>query len=420
MRTHLRTVAAVARWLADWIASRWPRIPLIRVVTVFGWSVLIGSTFALVAGRALGWSELLLAAAVGYTALLLCSVFTLGRTSLRVVIAPAKRRTRAGADIPIEIRSTNIGRRSMVPVQLEVTVDGWPKPFGLPRLAPGGPAHVDQLTLTGRPRGIVTVGPAVTVRGDPLGLLARRVRWADPVEIYVHPLTVRLTPFGAGLLRDLEGQTTNDVSMSDLAFHTLREYVPGDDRRFIHWRSSAKVGSTGAATKLLVRQFRDTRRTHVLVIVDGDQSAYAEPDELETAISAGASVAVCAIDDGLETTALIADQWRRRDVRTGQTMHRVLDTCARAATGRESLPQMVAEAAAIAPDATFALIVTGSRPTFGALRRIAGQLPTQVSTIAMRVDPASRSLVAGTGPVTLLTLRQLTDLPHLLRRGESA
>ena len=56
--------------------------------------------------------------------------------------------------------------------------------------------------------------------------------------------------------------------MSDLAFHALREYQPGDDRRYIHWRSSAKAG------RLLVRQFLDTRRSHVTVIVDPDPEQY--------------------------------------------------------------------------------------------------------------------------------------------------
>jgi uncharacterized protein (DUF58 family) len=402
------------------IGRMWVRIPVLSAVTAYGWTVLVAAAAVGLAGRRLGWSEMVLGGIFGLATVLLCAVFTVGRTSMRVAISPAKRRAVAGADVPIEIRATNIGKRRMLPVRLEVTVDGWPMSFALPSLPVAGQGHPEMFTLSGRPRGIVTVGPAVTVRGDPLGLLARRVRWADPVEVYVHPLTVRLTPFGAGLLRDLEGQTTNDVSMSDLAFHTLREYVPGDDRRYIHWRSSAKVGSASGSAKLLVRQFRDTRRTHVLVIVDGDSNAYADPEEFETAISAGASVAACAIDEDLETTVLIADQWRRRESRQRQSKHRVLDTCARAQLGRNSLAQLVSSAADLAPDATFALLATGSRPTFGLLRKVAGQLPSQVSTLAIRVDPHSRSLVAATGSPTLLTLRQLDDLPSLIRKGEVA
>ena len=102
------------------------------------------------------------------------------------------------------------------------------------------------------------------MRGDPLGLVRRTVRWTDVTELFVHPRTVSLESLGAGLLRDLEGETTQDLSMSDLAFHALREYQPGDDRRYIHWRSSAKAG------RLLVRQFLDTRRSHLSVVVDTD------------------------------------------------------------------------------------------------------------------------------------------------------
>ena len=34
-----------------------------------------------------------------------------------------------------------------------------------------------------------------------------------------------------GVLRDIEGAVTQDLSSSDVAFHALRDYVPGDDRR---------------------------------------------------------------------------------------------------------------------------------------------------------------------------------------------
>ena len=66
--------------------------------------------------------------------------------------------------------------------------------------------------------------------------------------------------------------------MSDLAFHALRDYQPGDDRRYIHWRSSAKAG------RFLVRQFLDTRRSHVAVVVDSEAANYTDPDEFELAI----------------------------------------------------------------------------------------------------------------------------------------
>ena len=82
--------------------------------------------------------------------------------------------------------------------------------------------------------------------------------------------------------------------MSDLAFHALREYVPGDDLRRVHWRSSAK------ADTLLVRQYHESRSMHAAVVVDDDPRSYASADELETAISVGASLAIRAMTDGFD------------------------------------------------------------------------------------------------------------------------
>ena len=79
-------------------------------------------------------------------------------------------------------------------------------------------------------------------------IFSRDVAWTPVREMLVRPPMVPLDSLGAGLLRDLEGVSTDAVSQSDLAFHALREYVPGDDLRHVHWRSSAKAMASDGET----------------------------------------------------------------------------------------------------------------------------------------------------------------------------
>jgi len=48
----------------------------------------------------------------------------------------------------------------------------------------------------------------------------------------------------AGRARDLDGPTFDSSPQGSAAFHTLRDYVPGDERRHIHWRSTARTDPT--------------------------------------------------------------------------------------------------------------------------------------------------------------------------------
>ena len=123
---------------------------------------------------------------------------------------------------------------------LELPVGAAVHRYGVPSLAAGG-SHEETFTVRTERRGVIAVGPATTRRGDPLGSSRRDVEWTGVTEIFVRPPMVPLESLGAGLLRDLEGVTTDAISQSDLAFHALREYVPGDDLRHVHWRSSAKA-----------------------------------------------------------------------------------------------------------------------------------------------------------------------------------
>ncbi len=101
-------------------------------------------------------------------------------------------------------------------------------------------------------------------------------------------------------------------SASDIAFHTLRQYEPGDDRRYVHWLTSARVG------ELMVRQFIDTRRTNVAVVVDGTRTAYADDDEFEVAVSVGASLGVRILLDDQELSMVVGGE--RIPTATGNAM----------------------------------------------------------------------------------------------------
>src|SRR5690606_26407538 len=121
---------------------------------------------------------------------------------------------------------------------------------------------------------------------------------ADSELLYVHPRTVRIESTAAGLVRDLEGKTVKKLSDNDVAFHALREYVPGDDRRYIHWKSTARTGT------LMVRQFEETRRSHMLVALSTRLDDYASDEEFEAAVSVAASLGVQTLSEGHALTAV--------------------------------------------------------------------------------------------------------------------
>ncbi|HEX6359206.1 DUF58 domain-containing protein [Actinophytocola sp.] len=411
VRFRVTATDALARGRAAWgvHAPALRRVP----VTPSGWLVLAASLAAWYAGARLGWLELVLVAATGLIALLLCTGLVVGRMALSVTAAPERDRVVVGRSTRCHVVVTNRARRRMLPIEVELPIGGRaPATFDVPALAAGGTFAADVELLTDR-RAVIPVGPATTVRGDPLGLLRRSVSWSEVCEVFVHPVTTPLEPLGAGLLRDLDGYTTNDMSMSDLAFHTLRDYAPGDDRRHIHWRSSAKLGAARPAGTFLVRQFLDTRRAHLTVLVDGDGGAYGDVDDFETAVSVGASVVLRAVEDEIDTTLLVADQL----VHKGGA-RRSLDACSRAGQTTASLADLATRGVLVAPDATIALFVTGSAPSFAALTRVAARFQPEVRTFAVRVDPtAPTASVAGSAALTVLTLRSLTDLPALLSGG---
>ncbi len=125
-------------------------------------------------------------------------------------------------------------------------------------------------------------GVRVTTR-FPFGVFLKAGRVMLDDEVLVFPA---VGPASPALLRRLGG-TGAAVSRrrgrgSDL--HNLRDYLPGDDPRHIHWPSSAK------AQTLTVREMEAETTSDTRIVLEG--SGHRDPARLEAALSEAASLAV--------------------------------------------------------------------------------------------------------------------------------
>ncbi len=381
---------------------------LLGVINPIGWVVLgLGLLLAVVAAVA-AWREVAVLAAACLLLVALAVPFLVGRTSVRVDLRLQPERVVAGDSVAASIAVTNVAPRRLLPTTLEVPVGPVLHRYAVPALAAGG-TNEENLTIRTERRGVIAVGPVVTRRGDPLGICSVDVEWTGVTEIMVRPPMVPLEALGAGLLRDLEGVSTDALSQSDLAFHTLREYSPGDDLRHVHWRSSAKAMAAGGEAALLVRQYLDTRRSHATVVVDDDVASWAGSDDFETAMSVAASIIRRSILDEFDVSFACGHR-----ASTGANGHIALDALCRAETGDVGLVRTAQRVAAAAPDTSVVFLLTGSRAPFQALQRAAAAFPPEVRRFALVVDPSAKATVTEVAGLPVLHVPAKEDAPALL------
>ena len=379
------------------------------VVKPVGWLVLGLGLGALVVATFTLWRELAVLGTACLALLVLALPFLLGRTSVTVDLRLQPERVAAGESVAAGVLVVNRAASRLVPTTLEVPVGSTVHRYGISSLAPGA-AHEESFTIRTERRGVIPVGPAMTRRGDPVGLLSRDVVWTPVREVLVRPPLVPMESLGAGLLRDLEGVSTDAVSQSDLAFHALREYVPGDDLRHIHWRSSAKVMASTGESALLVRQYLDTRRSHATIVVDDRISSWDDPEDFETAMTVAASIAVRAVLDEFDVSFVCGAH-----ASSGSDGHLALDAVCRAELGDRGLVESGRQASTLAPDTSLAFLVGGSGTAFTDLLRSAAAFPPEVRRFGVVVAPDGISRVTETGGLPVLHLAAKEDLGGLLR-----
>ncbi|WP_344925418.1 DUF58 domain-containing protein, partial [Streptosporangium carneum] len=216
-----------------------------------GTAVTLGGAVLLAAGLAGGYPGLAgvgaAAQAVVVLAVVLVSVPV--RLGGRRTVTPDRVTVNTGAVADLEIR--NAGRLPTGWVEVKDLVDGAPSRVAVPPLAPGATARVEYALATPR-RGLLTLGPLLLERRDPLGLARRTERAGSPARLWVRPRVHPLRPSAVGSAPDVEGPLDDRAPRGTTTFASLREYRPGDDPRQIHWRSTARSGS------LIVRERVDT------------------------------------------------------------------------------------------------------------------------------------------------------------------
>jgi len=389
--------------------------PRAAVLSSAGWFALALAVGMLVAGYSLGWQELTVIGLTVLVGLAFSAVFLIGRTTYGVRVELSPPRVVVGQRALGRLVITNVGTKPVLTARMELPVGAGRAEFGIPGLKPGE-EHDELFAVPTNRRAVIVTGPAISVRGDQLGLLRRTVRWTDPLDLFVHPLTTPLAPSAAGLVRDLEGQVTKKITDSDLSFHALRSYEPGDDRRYVHWRTSARlIQQTGDPMNLMVRQFEETRRSQLTILQSESSTFYADDEEFELAVSVSASLAAQVIRDG--TALNVVTESRRLHTYSTSAM---LDDCCRMSLS----PRLGSDAREFARRATRRLpapsvlfIVAGSKMMTGDYLKIEALFPADTTVIAFHIELGADAALKQVAGVKIATVGALRDLPKIVGRA---
>ncbi|OAA25214.1 hypothetical protein UG55_102435 [Frankia sp. EI5c] len=331
------------------------------MITRSGWGVLAGSAVLLAGGLALGYPALVALAVAGAVALVAAAGWMTARPRVRITRRIEPARITEGGEARGLLAVTNLGPRRCPPFLAVELVGGRRVRVAVPSLAPAETREVAYLLPTDR-RGVFPVGPLTIGHSDPLGLFHAARSYPSRSQLVVQPRPERVLPPPTGRSRETDGRTSAAAPSGGVAFHSLREYVRGDDLRLVHWPSSARTGT------LMIRHNVVPHEPRVVVVLDTSAEPYTD-DSFEEAVRVAASLTVAAFDGGfpveVRTTAgahLVAERGRSQ---RGELLD--LFAAAHRGAGDPGLPVLVG--LGLANDGAALGVVTGV-PAPAALRAI--------------------------------------------------
>ncbi|RJP27724.1 MAG: DUF58 domain-containing protein [Actinobacteria bacterium] len=156
------------------------------------------------------------------------------------------------------------------------------EPYRERRIAVGSLAAGERTTLRYGAicyrRGVFDIGPLEVRREFPLGLFKNRRIFGERcvIKIYPHLYPNRGFHLLTGGTRERVGLNTIDKSGLSNDFFGVREYRPGDSRRLIHWKSTARQGA------LMVKELEMPAELDLTAVIDLDGAAWAGDDKYNT------------------------------------------------------------------------------------------------------------------------------------------
>lgn len=414
------------------------------VLTAAGWFSIALVVLWWPLGSTLRWVEFAVAGFVALLLLLFALPFLIGGQNYTVHFEPdstADIRIVTGEAFETTVVVENSSSRLEMPGQLESSFGDQHLVIRVPLLGAFG-VYRHTLRRTDLKRGKYVISWR-SIRKDPLSLVRREVPFGIEDEephdktVWVHPKTAKVGSPLRGIIKDLEGNPSAQLVDSDTSFHAIREYRAGDSSRHIHWASTAKIGKIG---EFMVRQFQETRRSRVVLILASHASEFEKTgsgkelnDEFELAVSALGSIGYQALRDGRTVTAVMgrpktgdstvmgrgATKASIRELKA-TSKFKLLDSLSEVQlsdrASQRQLKEISLRVGQTFHDVSLVVMFCGSTVTDHQLRAARQNLPKGIGVLAVIADPNGTQSMRTIDKMKVATITSLDQISSAIKR----
>lgn len=326
--------------------------------------VVTSAAFLAIAALALGARQLYFMAAVMFALPMVAYVFCVVGAGGLDWEREATERAFEGDTVRVCLRIRNRGRLPRFFLWLSDAVPEWLSTNGSPEfvvqtLWPGDSVDATYEAVAEK-RGVYALGPVSTLVTDPLGLFSIWRHHEVPGEMVIYPRPVPLSSadiMGSHALGLTDAQRLAAAGAGS-DFYGIRDYRPGDERRRIHWKSTARLG------RLAVVDYQQGSAEDVVIVLDlkqGTEFGHGRETTLEYAVKAAASLAAHSVEQGasaaLVATSSEGPQWLRAT--DGEELYDIYEFLARAqADGDERVSGVMERAGNSIGPGTIVVILT--------------------------------------------------------------